>query len=156
MYYINDKKEAVKTIQVYLGLTSNGIFDSKTKAEVILFQEAFGIFPSGVVDRVTFEKLRAEYYKRLISENIARSDSLNRFRYKLHDYGNDVAIINTNISEALKNYTYYDRPPMGNYFDIYTERAIIKLREIFSVQGDKTLDKALYARIKRDILTSIK
>ena len=154
MYYIYNKEEAIRTVQKYLLLTQNVIFDNNTKNAVILFQESFGIVPSGAVDIVTFEKMRKEYYNRLLSTKASNSDSLNSFPYKLHDYGNDVSIINASIRKALMRYTYYDRAPVGNYFDIYTERAIIKLREIFLMPGDKSLDKALYARIKRDNLTA--
>ncbi len=153
MYYISEKDEAIKTIQRYLGLSESGNYDNKTKEGVLEFQEIQGITANGVVDNVTFEALRERYYTKEFGDNAASFDGLNRFPYQKNDFGNDISILNSHISEALKNYNYYDRMPKGAYFDIYTERAILRLREIFSLEGDNTVDKTFYARIKHEILT---
>lgn len=151
MYNILDKAEAIKSVQRYLRLSESGNYDSKTKSGVISFQEYWGITPSGIVDNVTFDLLRENYYRENAADDAARSDSLDNFPYKKDDYGNDLSIINSHISSTLENYSYYDRLPRGSYFDLYTERAIRRLREIFSIDGENTLDKELYARIKREI-----
>ena len=156
MYYISEKNEAVKIIQKYLGISESGNYDEKTKEEVIKQQKFYGLNPSGIVDIKTYEALREGYYRNHSSELNAAPDALYKFPYKRNDYGEDIAIINSYLAKALDNFNYYEKIPRGNYFDIYTERAILKLREIFSLKGDNTLDKDLYWRIKREILTPIK
>lgn len=153
MYLIFEKDETIKVIQGYLGIVESGNYDSNTKNAVIDFQKKNGLNQSGRVDKETFELLRQSYYRRLASDSDANADALHSFPYKKNDFGNDISVINSHISTALENYTYYERLPKGAYFDIYTERAIERLRDIFSLEGDYMLDKTLYARIKRDIFT---
>ncbi len=73
MYRMQDRKAAIREIQKYLyelALSGeypiphrlpDGIYEEETAAGVRVFQERCGLPVTGVVDRITFEKLYAAY-----------------------------------------------------------------------------------------------
>ena len=66
------ERDAIRSIQNYLRHLSfhdaqiptvplDGIYDSETRKSVISFQKKYGLEPTGIVDRATWDKLKSEY-----------------------------------------------------------------------------------------------
>ena len=52
--------EAVKQLQMLLGITADGIYGSKTKAAVIAYQTAHNLEPDGICGPKTWASLQGE------------------------------------------------------------------------------------------------
>lgn len=72
-----DRSEAVKQLQVKLGLVADGHFGPKTEAAVIAFQTANGLSPDGVVGPATWAKINASSAPKPVVRKLAKEDFIN-------------------------------------------------------------------------------
>ncbi len=69
---------------------------------------------------------------------------------RLGDSGNDVATIQTQLNRISQNYPAIPKIPERNaVFGVFTEAAVRKFQEIFSLPVTGTVDKATWYKIKR-------
>ncbi len=152
MYHNTDKSAAIRTVQKYLSTNESGIYDDNTKYLVTLFQRENNLETTGIVDYKTFDLLKSKHIMREKISNARRSIANHRFPYSIGDFGDDVALINVNLSNALLPYTHEEIMPKGAHYTQYSASAVKRLREIYMVSGESVLDELLYYRILCDIL----
>jgi peptidoglycan hydrolase-like protein with peptidoglycan-binding domain len=153
MYTIDNKGEAIKTVQRYLGLSENGIYDDKTRTAVKEFQSLNDLVTTGEVDFVSFSKLRTHYFDRERAKSARRLLPGARFPLQPGDGGSQVDALNSELAAALKKYSFYGIFPRGYYYNAYTSEAVIRLREIFGLEIKDIVDEELYMRVLRERLT---
>lgn len=153
MYNIEDRRGAIAAIQHLLGINESGIYDEKTRAAVIASQSEGGVPETGIVDYHTFLIIRDSYHERLNHIEAEARLSVPHFPYKAGDKGIDIEIINADIRAALPHYTHEDIVPRGDYYTSYTAAAVRRLRQIYLLPDSSYVDKDLYFRLIRDILT---
>lgn len=153
MYSIYDKTLAIKTVQKYLGTNQTGSLDAADKEAIVLFQKTNNFLPTGIVDYNTFVSLRSEYKrKRTIAK--ARADApLLSFPVTDGDSGDGVLALNLMLASILKEYSYFEVPPRGRYYNAYTSEAILFLKNKFGLKPTNEVDEEFYARLMRERLT---
>jgi len=153
MYTIYDKSSAIKTVQKYLGTNQTGKLDAADKEAINLFQRTNNYLPTGIVDYDTFVALRAEYMrKRTIAKARSYTPPLN-FPVNAGDSGDGISALNLMLSTVLREYSYYEVLPRGNYYNGYTSAAILFLREKFGLKMTDSVDEEFYVRLMRERLT---
>ena len=153
MYRVDDVDKAVRNVQRLLGTKKSGVYDDDTRARVIALQQKYGIAESGVVDLVTFEVIRDEHYIKQRQRLHVDVDGINRFPYSSGDFGSDVRIINSLLSEVLESYSIDAIGVRGSIYTAATLRAVMSLQRIFGFDERDLIDEILYERIKRESLT---
>ena len=153
MYPINNKSAAVKTVQRYLLLPESGIFDDKTRTAIKEFQSERNLEPTGVVDYKSFIELQSRY--KTIGDSLKSGKIAQGFIFPLKsgDNGDGIAILNSVLSQVLEKYSYYEILPRGNYYNVYTVKAVSRLRQIFGLKVGNDVDAEFYARLLRERLT---
>ena len=153
MYRIEDRREAIKAVQLYLSVPQTGRWDSATRKSLRDFQALKGIPQSERVDYDMFEMLRLWHDER---EMIMRAGSreISKFPYSLGDFGDDVAILNGYLSKALEDYSHDYVMPRGGVYSSASVAAVVRLREIFGLREAASVDEALYDRVLREIFAS--
>ncbi len=153
MYTIGNRAGAIKTVQRYLGLSESGIFDDKTRVAVKEFQSARNLEITGVVDYISFVLLRSHFYENENARNAAKIAPTLKFPVKFGDSGPQITRLNSELSEALANYSFYGILPRGSFYNSYTSGAVVRLREIFGLKSGDVVDEELYMRLQRERLT---
>lgn len=135
MYFVHDKRAAIKEIQKYLliisqsdpmipHITTDGYYNAETVIAVSEFQRSKGLVPTGKVDKETFDLLYFDYSE--LNEKKQSSHCAireNDTPYKIGSSGPDVYIMNILLSELS---LYYDglKPISGDFFSRETESAV--------------------------------
>ena len=164
MYYITDKRSAIKEIQKYLYVLSDslyrdiaripidGIFDEETKNAVKKFQELMGINITGEVDFETFTFLYEEYEKvynyRNMQSYIVEQTA---FPMGIGAYTEDVRALHVLINELRKTYTELADVGTGNFYTSRTASAVSELRKIFDYTPGEFVDRAFYDRMLEEV-----
>ena len=151
MYSINDKKEAIREIQIYLGsgkyaVIPSGVYDDSTRASVKEFQKDYGLEESGAVDAATFDAIYREYTKQKMREDAKRLSRGTEFPIKFGDSGDKVHEINALLVE-LGLYYGETNHIRGSFFGKESERITKRLREIFKLNASSEVDEELYLRL---------
>ncbi len=158
MYRIENTSSAIKEIQKYLSLAvrdmhvvQNGSYDSDTRAAAESFQGEVGLPMTGRIDYATFtalfERYTAERRKGAVAEAARGHLSLPVTR---DSPKKDIYSVNAKIQEILKYYGAEITDYVYSIFNDEVEESIAILCEIFSLDGRKTVDDELYARIVRE------
>ena len=153
MYTVDDKTEAVKTVQRYLGNVESGIYDNKTRNAVMKFQSENTLEITGVVDYETFNLLKDNFFSSKRSTLIKAIAPSVHFPIMYGESGSGITALNSFLGEALSNYTYNDVLPKGRYYNVYTSMAVLRLRQILGLNNEDLVDEELYSRIERERLT---
>lgn len=153
MYSINDKKEAIREIQIYLGagkhaVIPTGVYDDSTRESVREFQKEHGLDESGVVDLATFEAIYREYSRQKMREDAKRLSGGTDFPIKSGDQGEKVYAINALLRKLALRYGEIN-VIQGSFFGRESERITERLREIFRLSVSPEVDEELYIRLVR-------
>ncbi len=159
MYRVYDKPEAIRQVQQFLRVVGNpdififpsGIYDENTRLSVLDFQSARELSTSGEVDRITFDKLYAEYV--IINERNElnrRLDSFIRFPLNPGDSSSGMMHINRSLARVLDYYGFTHRLRNSSFYSDETVEAVRILRKIYSLDENNIIDEEFYIRLMRD------
>ena len=159
MYKMNDKAAAIREIQMFLErlnllnsyIAPSGIYDEKTKAAVIKFQNLSNIKSTGVVDYITYSKLFESYTKvskvQKIDNNIGQNVV---FPLRHGDYGEHIYAFNDILSKILNEYGIFHSLRRSMYFSEETEEAVRVLRKMFLMEEGEA-DQLFYDRVLNEL-----
>ena len=110
MYYLNDKRAAVREVQKYLNsiygasrhISESGFFDEGTKAAVIEFQKQNELLPTGAVNNETFSALYREYKRVNMRRAIKKSALTITFPIKRNDLTEEIRIISKKSGKSFR------------------------------------------------------
>ncbi len=159
MYRINDRSEAIRTVQRYLRVVGNseifvaptGVYDENTRLSIIDFQSRNQLEQTGVVDRETFELLYSQYV--YISSRNALNDKLDSFiRFPLlpGDMNDAMIHINRTLRRLLDYYGFTHRLRDSNFYSAETGNAVDILRKIYLLKAGNFIDEEFYLRMLKD------
>ena len=166
MYYVGNKKQAIKEIQKFLHVISrtdssipriaiDGIYGVETKNAVVKYQTSRQILPTGRVDKATFDCLYKEYKDIIIKKSINNYIITNNgFPLKRDMQNNDVMAVNLILNELKNTYKDIHRVNKSSYYDKNTENAVMDLQKIFSENVTGEVDKMLFDRLKQELKAS--
>ncbi len=151
MHFIENKSDAIKALQKMLDINQTGEYDNLTRSRVVNLQEKSSINPNGIVDYETHRAIYSAYQHKIIKET-AMSSILDNpaYPYKLGDFGENVEKINILINDIFIDYSIETPLPKGKYFGNDTEKAILRLREIFAMKLHPYIDEELFIRMIRE------
>ena len=123
-------------------ITVDGIYGEKTRAAVKRFQELMGIYDTGIVDNITWNKLLLIYSKKKamndnireakeedgldLSSNVIKLGSKGRYVIELQEYINKVA----NLYPAIPKLS------IDGVFGDKTHDAVVKFQTLFNLEPD--------------------
>ena len=164
MYFIGDKKSAIKEVQRYLTYIAeyyekmpytqiDGIYSEETKAAVEFFQKEKKIEITGYVNDETFQLIASEYNQSQIRKQ-SEKDTFNDITYPLKrgDANESVVILNSLIRQLSK---YYDIPSVP-FFDVYnddTANSVKLMQKIFGFAENGVADIKLLTRMMIELKT---
>ena len=163
MYYITDKKAAVRQVQKFLFLLSDtiytsipripidGVYNGETKQAVEKFQALMNLEVTGIVDFITFSSLYDEYLKVFEWKNMRDyvvGDT--EFPMVIGTYTEDVRVLHVLINELKKTYTEIPDVGKENFYTTRTAKAVEYLRKIFRFSDGEHVDKELFDRILKE------
>ena len=148
---VGDRSSGVITVQYYLSyialfvstVTSpmvDGVFGEGTREAVISFQKTYGLYESGVVDRVVWDRIERVY-----------QDLLSRMPYQFSPgtilpfpgrvlregiVGNDVRALQEYLDYISDRYTEIPKIAIDGIYGPSTARAVAEFKRIFDIPGD--------------------
>ena len=162
MYDIKDKKAAIREIQRYIFVATDGeegyphvsisgICDAETKHAVEILQHEMGIDESGEIDIITFNGIYARYLSAK-AQNEVKSATIRYDDYPLMrlDSGTSVARLNYYMRELLP---YYDleHTPEENVFTQTTAANVQRMQAIFGYEVNGIADADFTDRLHREV-----
>lgn len=155
MYLINDKRQAIKNVQIMLNeiigdeyIAPNGVFDDRLREKIIDFQEKNGLIGSGVVDFLTHRAISSQYRIKIFERDVPPID----FPIKYGDSSSMMRNINGMICSLMDHYQRHHTVRVhSSYFNESTEAAVNELRGIYKLKSSDFLDKELFIRMKMDL-----
>ena len=129
MYEINDTATYLKRVQRWLNVNESGHFDAKTRNAVMKFQRESGLEVDGRVDFVTFSRLSKKHRASELGKMLA-VEKYTPF-FGRGDFGEEVTDFNNELRLALDGYTHEYPVPSGGIYDERSERAMLRLKEIY-------------------------
>ena len=148
---VGDRSSGVITVQYYLSYialfvstvtspTVDGVFGEGTREAVISFQKTYGLYESGVVDRVVWDRIERVY-----------QDLLSRMPYQFSPgtilpfpgrvlregiVGNDVRALQEYLDYISDRYTEIPKIAIDGIYGPSTARAVAEFKRIFDIPGD--------------------
>ena len=160
MYYVNDKKSAIREIQRFLlkisqknnvpHLSVDGFYSGETEEAVRAFQRLYELDATGKVERETFDAIYSEYV-RILNEETSEALELESESYplKLGDSGNNVDVLNATIREL--SLVYNDLPiPYGDFYSPDTADAVRLLQRYFREYESGEVSFAFFNKMKKE------
>ena len=145
-----DKKETVKLVQRYLSeilerrdIADSGIYDERTRDAVIQYQRGTGLEVSGIVDRITYEKMYADWLKK------TKTAKFNR--YAVGDYSPNVKIIKSLLRRLWRYYPDTEGFDDNSMFGEDLEEEIRRMRLIMGLAVSGEFDSEMYDRIIKEL-----
>ena len=148
MYYIEDDRSAIKSLQKKLAVIypekmviHNGIYDDKTKDAVYEIQRTHGLTENGITDFLTFNAIR-ELSERLSKK--ARINSKNPtipFPIGVGYVSDTMTEINMMLGVMLEYYGEINRIRYNRVFSEATRDAVRVLRIIYLLPPDDYIDE---------------
>ena len=164
-FELYDERAATMEVQNFLHVISDretndiqrvaidGIYGEETREAVRKFQEIYGLYESGTVDRETFDLLNKIYLDILLREEVINAVLTNDpFPLSLGSQGNEVLILNVMLIELEKTYQDIGSVKKSSYYSIETENAVTNLQKIFRVEENGVVDALFYDRLKDELL----
>ena len=158
MYELLDKSSAIKEIQKFLYVISDkvntevprisidGIYGEETENAVKTFQDLYGIIPTGIVDRITFDLLFKLYNENSFSTDKSYIDE-NLFPVKVGSQGNHVLNIHLLMLELREKYKDIGNILKSTYFSEESKRVTQQLQKIFRYIETGVVDYQFYQRM---------
>ena len=158
MYRIEDRQSYVTAIQNMLGVPKTGRLDKRTLSAVAAVKQRYGIKSTdGIADvkqgyglnneyGIDYEAFLAikDYYRR------RRNDLLCDKIYPF-DTDGEVRGINEMLRRAIVFYSLPYRLPKGSVYGYDSQRAVLRLKQIYSLKNDSVIDGEFYCRLLKDI-----
>ncbi len=143
MYFIEDKESYIKRIQKLLGVSQTGRLDKRTLSAIMSVKNKYEIPDMPLIDYQTF----------LAIKDFARKAKFNASGalYRPYDVSEQMRGINGMIGILVSHYSLLCRMPKGPVYGYDTQRAVARLREIYTLEGDNMIDGELLYYIKKDI-----
>jgi len=140
MYSIYDRKNAVLSLQKFLGkinknyfITQSGVYDSKTRLAVEAFQKEHGLEVTGTVDFSTYNLIYSEYIKATGRESSDKHvGSLADFPVGLGYCGKGIEIICETVRYLLR---YYGSDHEGLESNVYSSRIENGVKILLDIYG---------------------
>lgn len=165
MYRIEEKEQAIRTVQQYLLIISqidrelphisvDGVYTDETENAVIIYQRKHSLEPTGRVDIETFDMLYGD--ARVIletEENKSMTFTEEKYPLSIGDSGNDVSRLNTLLRELSNNYLDIINPPYGDFFSRDTLAAIIIMQRIFRLPTTGEIDFNTLKRLDDEVFS---
>lgn len=155
MYNINDKSEAVRAVQEYLGavypgsVRKNGIFDKATERAVNKFKEANALSPDGKVDYKTHTMLYDEYKRNLLRKEIRKNNSgYINFPITVGSYGMGISELNLMLKALLDYFGKENGIRDSRVFSHEGQRGAEALFRIFGMEQKNHVDELFYKRLR--------
>ena len=159
MYRIDDRPEAIRSVQRYLRIAGNpdifimpsGVYDENTRLSVMDFQSENQLLPTGIVDYTTFVLLfnRYVYLTEIINLN-KKFDSFVSFPLLPGDMNDAMIHLNRTMRRLLNYYGFTSRLNESNFYSNETTRAVDILRSLYMLEPKELIDEELYIRMIRD------
>ena len=158
MYYISDRRSAVREIQKYLSavygktrhISESGAFDTGTRDAVVDFQTKEGLNPTGRVDSETFSALYRKYKSEENKRTAKKAAPFISFPIKRNDLSEEIRIISKKAANLLDYYGVYHALRPSPIFTKEAAVCIRKLRQIYKLPDDEIIDEELYLRMSED------
>ena len=160
------RRDAILNIQTYLrklGYTGNGgipvpldsIYDSVTKEAVTSFQRANGIFPSGIVNKITWDLLYLQYTQKIGDELEARGifpfpSTPTDYEVSIGTSSALVAIIQLLLDELEVKYDVFENIKIDGVYDESTAQAIRRFQEISGLDPTGSVNRSTWNRLVRE------
>lgn len=151
MYHIEDTVSAIKELQRLLDLNQTGIYDEKTRNEVLEIQSEYGLARTGIANYETFSRITEKYLEN--RSGVWSSDYLfdANFPYVKNDFDDNVEKINYAIAMVLREYTYEGIEPRGKFLGNDTIDSANYLRNIFQMSESNEIDEKFLNRIMQEM-----
>ena len=145
MYLIEDKSAAIREIQRLLEINQSGNYDSRTFEAVKSHQLLKGLPATGQVDYETFKSIHESFrYKNVLKKSAGMFSFVTRFPYQIGYSGEDVALINSLLSNVIDKFGLNYIKPKGRYFSVRSASAVKRLREIFMLEDGYHVDEPFF------------
>lgn len=160
------ERQVIENLQRYLRRLSfeypeitsppiDGIFDTVTKRSLTDFQKKFGLGQTGVADKLTWDRLFAEYLA--VTELEREKRTLDLFPAAPADYAVSlgetwllVRVIQLLLMELSAAYDIFEDITESGVYDEETEKAIKRFQEINGLPPTGRVDAATWYRIVRE------
>ncbi len=163
MYTQNDTTSAIRNVQEYLYEIHlheklpfqppiDGIYGQETQAAVALFQKSEGLEQTGIVDFITFERLRDTAIGYKLSNNKKKHlYAAEGFPLKRGSSGNDIDVLHSLLRELSEYDTETPPIPRTAYFSSETENAVCYYQKLFMKDATGIVDTELYERLEIEL-----
>ena len=130
---------------------TDGVYDEGTRNEVMLFQEKYGLAPTGIVDFETWELLNKVWLVKQENEELARAIYiLPRFdKYEIAPYARDNAIfvIQHMLETLSRDYDDFDNIELNGVYDDVTQSAIRSFKRRNLLDDSAIIDAKTFNRL---------
>lgn len=159
MYRIYDTPAAIRRVQDYLREAGNneifvaptGVYDENTRLSVIDFQNKNGFEATGVVNRITFDKLFSDYqFLRAVRQISEGLDSFIKFPILPGTHNDAMMHINRTLARLLDYYGYSHNIRDSNFYSKATEDGLEIMEDIYLLDRHNYIDEELYYRMIKD------
>ena len=164
MYELLDTPAAIREVQRFLyviydsinpslpRVAIDGIYGEETVDAVTEFQRIYGLDATGIVDRITFDKLYS-LYSSVKTSNITPDYVITGIGFPLRVgcQGKDVINVHLYISELENTYPDIGSVGRGSYYTEQTKNTVINLQNIFKLEPTGEIDAFLYQRILTEL-----
>lgn len=160
MYDINNKEEAIRELQRYLGGIENienppsptGIYDERTEQSVKEVQEKGGLTVNGITDMATFDLIYREYLAEIDRRHAKRHAGVSvNFPIRVGDFGGKIYEINELLSRLADYYGEGHRIRRGGFFGEESARIVGVLKGVYGLFESREIDEVFYLRMYEDI-----
>lgn len=162
MYTQNNKEAAIRRIQDYLyeihlyeGLdyfaSRNGVYTDATIRAVSDFQRRQKLPATGIVDLLTFEKLRDVSLKYRTKSKADAQLYSSTDPLEMGSQGNDVEVLHALLRTLAKYDKNFPSIPRSAYFSFETEKAIRYVQKKFKMEENGMVDEILFERLKNEL-----
>ena len=154
-YDLNDTKNSILQVQRILRnldyiengvakVKPTGVFDEDTKNLVTSFQRKYGINPSGIVDKETWDLLHSIDEARKDASRLAKAVHIfpmfESYEILPNSRDNTIFVIQHMLNEVLNEHDDFEELELNGIYDLPTQNAIKMLQRKALVEGNGTLD----------------
>ena len=161
---ITNEREAITNLQTYLRQLSyfddginapptDGIFDSETEKSVRDFQTKYGLSPSGVADKETWDLIYKAYLDSIkensLPEKVSFFPVINNYELELNDSWFLVELLQYMLEELRYEYDNFGSLVRSGIYDSETESAVKDFQKRNMLEETGKVDKETWNAITR-------